>query len=193
MARFGLTLSSEEHGPKKLVEVAVAAEAAGFDFVSISDHFHPWTTTQGHSPFVWSVLGALSEATESIDVVVGVTCPTMRTHPAIIAQAVATTSLLFEDRFTWGVGSGENLNEHILGDPWPPAISSYNVVRPIASTAAASRIVRSSRRSSSRSIPTEGGPRAQNATSATDSRLPPALHQEAHMKRHRLARCALRT
>lgn len=121
MARFGLTLSSEEHGPKKLVEVAVAAEAAGFDFVSISDHFHPWTTTQGHSPFVWSVLGALSEATESIDVVVGVTCPTMRTHPAIIAQAVATTSLLFEDRFTWGVGSGENLNEHILGDPWPPA------------------------------------------------------------------------
>ena len=121
MARFGLTLSSEEHGPTKLVEIARAAEKAGFDFVSISDHFHPWISAQGHSPFVWSVLGALSEATDDIDVVVGVTCPTIRTHPAILAHAVATTSILFGGRFTWGVGSGENLNEHVLGDPWPPA------------------------------------------------------------------------
>jgi coenzyme F420-dependent glucose-6-phosphate dehydrogenase len=118
---YGLTLSSEEHGPAKLVEVARAAEAAGFDFVSISDHYHPWIGAQGHSPFVWSVLGALAEATESIEIGVGVTCPTVRIHPAVVAQAVATTSCLLEGRFTWGVGTGEALNESILGDRWPPA------------------------------------------------------------------------
>mgnify|MGYP005812084223 CR=1 FL=1 len=120
-ARFGLTLSSEEHAPTRLVEIAAAAERAGFDFVSISDHYHPWIGEQGHSPFVWSVLGAIAQATDEIDVVVGVTCPIVRTHPAVVAQAVATTACLLEDRFTWGVGTGEALNEHILGDRWPPA------------------------------------------------------------------------
>ena len=118
--RFGLTLSSEEHGPRRLVEQAVAAEAHGFDFVSISDHYHPWVSAQGHAPFVWSVLGALASATDSIDIGVGVTCPTVRIHPAVVAQAVATTGCLLGSRFTWGVGTGEALNEHILGDRWPP-------------------------------------------------------------------------
>jgi coenzyme F420-dependent glucose-6-phosphate dehydrogenase len=121
MTKYGLTLSSEEHSPAHLVDLAVAAEEAGFDFVSISDHFHPWITEQGHSPFVWSVLGAIAARTTNIEVGVGVTCPTIRIHPAINAQAVATTASLFGDRFTWGVGTGEALNEHVLGDRWPPA------------------------------------------------------------------------
>ena len=121
MTKLGLTVSSEEHPPAKAVEIAVAAEAAGFDFVSVSDHFHPWIGAQGHSPFVWSVLGAIAQATETIEVGVGVSCPIMRIHPAINAHAVATTACLFGDRFTWGVGTGEALNEHILGDRWPPA------------------------------------------------------------------------
>ncbi|HEX2154693.1 MAG TPA: TIGR03557 family F420-dependent LLM class oxidoreductase [Acidimicrobiia bacterium] len=118
---YGLTLSSEELGPARLVDVARQAEEHGFDFVSISDHFHPWITEQGHSPFVWAVLGAIAQATESIQVGVGVTCPIMRIHPAILAQATATTANLLPDRFVWGVGSGEALNEQILGDAWPPA------------------------------------------------------------------------
>lgn len=121
VVEHGLTLSSEEHPPVKLVEIGVAAEEAGFDFVSISDHYHPWIEEQGHSPFVWSVLGALSQATTEIEVGVGVTCPMIRMHPAINAQAAATAACLLEDRFTWGVGSGEALNEHILADRWPPA------------------------------------------------------------------------
>lgn len=119
--KFGLTLSSEEHPPARLVELATMAEEHGFDFVSISDHFHPWIPIQGHSPFVWAVLGAISQATEEIDVAVGVTCPTVRIHPAILAQATATVANLLPGRFTWGVGSGEALNEQILGDAWPPA------------------------------------------------------------------------
>jgi G6PDH family F420-dependent oxidoreductase len=118
---IGLTLSAEEHPPARLVEIAVAAEAAGFDFVSMSDHFHPWIEEQGHSPFVWSVLGAISAATHDIDVAVGVTCPIMRIHPVILAQAAATTGCLLEGRFTWGLGTGESLNEHITGLRWPPA------------------------------------------------------------------------
>jgi coenzyme F420-dependent glucose-6-phosphate dehydrogenase len=121
MAKYGLTLSSEEHSPAHLVDLAVAAEDGGFDFVSISDHFHPWISEQGHSPFVWSVLGAIAARTTDLEVGVGVTCPTVRIHPAINAQAVATTASLFGDRFTWGVGTGEALNEHVLGDRWPPA------------------------------------------------------------------------
>ncbi|HSJ34246.1 MAG TPA: TIGR03557 family F420-dependent LLM class oxidoreductase [Acidimicrobiia bacterium] len=121
MTKYGMTLSSEEHPPQKLVDLAVAAEEAGFDFVSISDHFHPWIGEQGHSPFVWSILGAISQQTENLEVGVGVTAPIMRMHPAINAHAVATTASLLEGRFTWGVGTGESLNEHILGDRWPPA------------------------------------------------------------------------
>jgi coenzyme F420-dependent glucose-6-phosphate dehydrogenase len=119
MTSFGYTLSSEEHGPAKLVGFARRAEELGFDFLSISDHYHPWTSAQGHSPFVWTVLGALSQATERIDVGVGVTCPIVRVHPAILAQAAATASLLLDGRFFWGVGTGEALNEHVTGRRWP--------------------------------------------------------------------------
>ena len=94
MTKFGLTLSSEEHAPRRLVEIAALAEEYGFDFVSISDHYHPWIDEQGHAPFVWSVLGAIAERTSSIDVAVGVTCPIMRIHPAVLAQAAATTGHL---------------------------------------------------------------------------------------------------
>jgi G6PDH family F420-dependent oxidoreductase len=119
MTSFGYTLSSEEHGPQTLLDNARRAEELGFDFVSISDHYHPWVTAQGHSPFVWSVLGAIAAATERIEVGVGVTCPIMRIHPAVLAQAAATTSLLFDGRFFFGVGTGEALNEHIAGQRWP--------------------------------------------------------------------------
>ena len=119
MVNFGYTLSSEEHPPPDLVRNAARAEEVGFDFVSISDHFHPWVGAQGHSPFVWSVLGAIAASTERLRVGVGVTCPIVRIHPAVLAQATATTSLLFDGRFFWGVGTGEALNEHIVGQRWP--------------------------------------------------------------------------
>jgi coenzyme F420-dependent glucose-6-phosphate dehydrogenase len=120
MIKFGYKLSSEEHAPRDLVRYAGRAEEAGFDFASISDHFHPWVDKQGESPFVWSVIGAISAATDRLNVVTGVTCPTVRIHPAIIAQAAATSAALLPGRFSLGLGSGENLNEHILGDHWPP-------------------------------------------------------------------------
>ena len=116
---FGYALSSEERSPGELVANARRAEEAGFDFLSISDHFHPWVSAQGHSPFVWSVLGAIAASTETISIGTGVTCPTTRIHPAIIAQASATTSLLMPGRFFFGVGTGEALNEHVLGHRWP--------------------------------------------------------------------------
>lgn len=119
MTAFGYTLSSEEHGPRTLVQNARRAEELGFDFVSVSDHFHPWVSEQGHSPFVWSVLGGIAEATDGIEVAVGVTCPIIRLHPAIVAHAAATTSVLLDGRFRLGVGSGEALNEHVLGHRWP--------------------------------------------------------------------------
>jgi G6PDH family F420-dependent oxidoreductase len=119
MVELGYSLSSEEHAPHELVRQAVAAEEAGFSFALVSDHFHPWTDRQGQSPFVWSVIGAIANATESLRLGTGVTCPTMRIHPAVIAQAAATSALLMPGRFFLGVGTGENLNEHILGDRWP--------------------------------------------------------------------------
>jgi len=119
MTAIGYTLSSEEHGPRALVANAARAEAAGFEFAGISDHFHPWVDRQGNSPFVWGVLGAIAEATQRLAVITGVTCPTTRIHPAIVAQAAATAATLMPGRFSLGVGSGENLNEHILGDRWP--------------------------------------------------------------------------
>ncbi|MDF2829709.1 MAG: luciferase, partial [Mycobacterium sp.] len=118
MAKIGYFLSCEQNGPKELIDQAKRAEAAGFESLWISDHFHPWNDEQGQSPFVWGVIGALSEAT-SLPVTTGVTCPTMRIHPAIIAQAAATAAVQLDGRFVLGVGSGEALNEHILGDPWP--------------------------------------------------------------------------
>ena len=119
MAKFGYKLMTEEHGPKALVANAVAAEAAGFDFLSISDHFHPWLEAQGHAPFAWSVLGAIAQATTTIGIATGLTCPIIRYHPAIIAQAAATIALLSEGRFTLAVGAGERLNEHVTGARWP--------------------------------------------------------------------------
>lgn len=120
MTDFGYTLSSEEHPPRELVRNARHAEDAGFDFLSISDHYHPWVGEQGHSPFVWAVLGGIAADTERIPVGVGVTCPILRMHPAVVAHAVATTAQLFgEGRFFFGVGTGEALNEHVLGDRWP--------------------------------------------------------------------------
>jgi len=119
MVRLGYTLSSEEHAPNKLVEFARMAEETGFAFASISDHFHPWVDSQGHSPFVWSVLGGIAHATKRLELITGVTCPTIRIHPAIIAQAAATVAAMMPGRFSLGVGTGENLNEHILGDRWP--------------------------------------------------------------------------
>ena len=116
---FGYALSSEEHRPLDLVDNAVRAEDAGFAFVSISDHFHPWTDSQGNAPFVWSVIGGIAARTSRIRVGTGVTCPLIRIHPAIIAQAAATAAVMLPDRFMLGVGTGENLNEHVLGDKWP--------------------------------------------------------------------------
>lgn len=116
---FGYHLSSEEHAPNDLVRYARDAERAGFSFALVSDHFHPWVDAQGQSPFVWSVLGGIAGVTEQMQVGTGVTCPLIRTHPAIVAHAAATTACMFEGRFFLGVGTGENLNEHVLGDKWP--------------------------------------------------------------------------
>ncbi|MEN3358029.1 MAG: hypothetical protein V7637_2011 [Mycobacteriales bacterium] len=120
MARIGLFLSSEEFSPTDLVRQARAAEEAGFEALEISDHYHPWNDEQGHSGFVWSTIGALSQVTR-LPITTAVTCPTVRIHPAVLAQAAATSAVLTGGRFVLGVGSGEALNEHILGDAWPPA------------------------------------------------------------------------
>ena len=112
-------MSSEEHRPNDLVRHARMAEERGFTFALISDHFHPWVSKQGQSPFVWSVIGGIAQATERMRLGTGVTCPTVRIHPAIIAQAAATSAAMMPGRFFLGVGTGENLNEHILGDRWP--------------------------------------------------------------------------
>jgi hypothetical protein len=119
--RLGFFLSCEEYGPEELVAQARAAEQAGFHGLWISDHYHPWNHEQGQSPFVWSVIGALTGAGVGLPVTTAVTCPTVRVHPAVIAQAAATSQVLLDGRFTLGVGSGEALNEHILGDRWPEA------------------------------------------------------------------------
>ena len=116
--RFGYFLSCEEYTPAELIEQAVAAEKAGFESLWISDHFHPWNDEQGQSAFVWGMIGAISQAT-SLPITTAVTCPTVRIHPAIIAQAAATSAVLTGGKFRLGVGSGEALNEHILGDVWP--------------------------------------------------------------------------
>lgn len=117
--QYGYKLAAEAFGPKELVRQARLAEEAGFDFVEISDHFHPWLDAQGHSPFAWSVLGSIAASTERIGLATGVTCPTVRYHPAIIAQAAATLALLSDGRFTLGLGSGERLNEHVVGHGYP--------------------------------------------------------------------------
>lgn len=122
MTQLGYTLSSEEFDAPALVAQAERAEQAGFDFASISDHFHPWIDAQGESPFVWGTLGAISQRTKRIELMTGVTCPTTRVHPAIVAQAAATAAQLLPGRFSLGVGTGENLNEHITGERWPGVV-----------------------------------------------------------------------
>jgi len=118
--RIGYFLACEEFAPAELLEQARMAQRAGFDALWISDHYHPWVDAQGQSPFVWSMIGALSQVCD-LPVTTAVTCPTVRTHPAIIAQAAATSAVLHGGRFVLGVGTGEALNEHIYGDPWPRA------------------------------------------------------------------------
>lgn len=120
MIELGYALSSEEHPPADLVRYAQRAEEVGFEFALISDHYHPWISRQGQSPFVWSVLGAIAQTTKRLRLGTGVTCPTIRIHPAILAQATATVAAMMPGRFFFGVGAGENLNEHIIGDRWPP-------------------------------------------------------------------------
>ncbi|MET0735295.1 MAG: TIGR03557 family F420-dependent LLM class oxidoreductase [Microbacterium sp.] len=118
-ARFGYTLMTEQSGARDLVRYAVAAEEVGFDFEVSSDHYSPWLTSQGHAPYAWSVLGAVAHATSAVELMTYVTCPTMRYHPAVVAQKAATLQDLAEGRFILGLGSGENLNEHVVGEGWP--------------------------------------------------------------------------
>src|SRR4051794_30881058 len=129
MAAFGYTLYCEGNDPLSLVRQAVAAEEAGFDFLVISDHFHPWLPEQKHSAFAWSVLGAVANATDHIRLATMVTCPIMRYHPAIVAQMAATTAVLSEGRFTLGLGAGERLNEHVVGKGWPSADDRQEMLR----------------------------------------------------------------
>ena len=119
MPELGYALSSEEHRPNALVDHAARAEEAGFEHALISDHFHPWVEAQGEAPFVWSTLGGIARETESLRVGTGVTCPIQRYHPAVVAQASATVASMFDGRFFFGVGTGENLNEHVTGGRWP--------------------------------------------------------------------------
>jgi G6PDH family F420-dependent oxidoreductase len=126
--RIGYTLMTEQSGPKDLVRCAVGAEEAGFDFEVMSDHYSPWLSAQGHAPYAWSVLGAVAHATERVDLMTYVTCPTMRYHPAVVAQKAATVQLLADGRFTLGLGSGESLNEHVVGQGWPAVATRHDML-----------------------------------------------------------------
>ena len=128
MTNFGYTLITEQSGPKQLVNYAVQAERLGFDFEVSSDHYSPWLTSQGHAPYAWSVLGAVAHATERVELATYVTCPTLRYHPAVIAQKAATMQLLADGRFILGLGSGENLNEHVIGEGWPPVAQRQDML-----------------------------------------------------------------
>jgi G6PDH family F420-dependent oxidoreductase len=128
MTRFGYTLMTEQSGPRDLISYAVAAEEVGFDFEVSSDHYSPWLTSQGHAPYAWSVLGAVAQATSRVELATYVTCPTIRYHPAVVAQKAATLQLLSEGRFILGLGSGENLNEHITGEGWPPVAQRQDML-----------------------------------------------------------------
>jgi G6PDH family F420-dependent oxidoreductase len=129
MTRFGYTLMTEQSGPKELVRDAVSAESRGFDFEVCSDHYSPWLASQGHAPNAWAVLGAVAHATERVDLYTYVTCPTMRYHPAVVAQQAATVQILADGRFTLGLGSGENLNEHVVGKGWPAVERRQEMLR----------------------------------------------------------------
>jgi G6PDH family F420-dependent oxidoreductase len=127
--RIGYKLIAEGYGPAEMVRQCVLAEEAGFDFVEISDHYHPWVSEQQHSGFAWSMLAAMAAKTERIELATGVTCPFVRYHPAVIAQAAATTQILAEGRFTLGVGAGERLNEHVVGQGWPAVHVRHEMFR----------------------------------------------------------------
>lgn len=129
MTRFGYTLMTEQSDPKSLVRDAVSAEEQGFDFEVCSDHYSPWLTSQGHAPNAWAVLGAVAHATRRVHLYSYVTCPTMRYHPAIVAQQAATVQILADGRFTLGLGSGENLNEHVVGKAWPMVERRQDMLR----------------------------------------------------------------
>jgi G6PDH family F420-dependent oxidoreductase len=129
MTRFGYTLMTEQSGPKELVSYAVSAERAGFDFEVSSDHYFPWLAAQGHAPYAWTVLGAVAHATERVELMTYVTCPTFRYHPAVVAQKAATLQILADGRFILGVGSGENLNEHVVGQRWPTVARRHEMLR----------------------------------------------------------------
>jgi G6PDH family F420-dependent oxidoreductase len=128
MVRFGYTLMTEQSGPKDLVRYAVRAEDAGFDFEVCSDHYSPWLTEQGHAPYAWSVLGAVAHATSRVELATYVTCPIQRYHPAVVAQKAATVQLLSDGRFILGLGAGENLNEHVTGEGWPPVAQRQDML-----------------------------------------------------------------
>lgn len=128
MVRFGYTLMTEQSGPRELVRYAIEAERRGFDFEVSSDHFFPWLDEMGHSPYAWAVLGAVAQATEHVELMTYVTCPTMRYHPAVIAQKAATLAVLSDERFVLGLGSGENLNEHVVGERWPAAGERHDML-----------------------------------------------------------------
>jgi G6PDH family F420-dependent oxidoreductase len=127
--QIGYKLIAEAYSPQEMVSQAVRAEEAGCDFVEISDHFHPWFDSQDHSGFAWSILSAAAMRTERIGLATGVTCPVLRYHPAVMAQAAATTALLSKGRFTFGVGSGERLNEHVVGRGWPAVSARHEMLR----------------------------------------------------------------
>jgi G6PDH family F420-dependent oxidoreductase len=129
MTSFGYTLMTEQAGPRELVDHAVGAERVGFDFEVMSDHYSPWLSAQGHAPYAWSVLGAVAHATERVGLMTYVTCPTTRYHPAVVAQKAATVQLLAQGRFTLGLGSGENLNEHVVGQGWPTVKDRQDMLR----------------------------------------------------------------
>jgi len=132
MTRFGYTLMTEQSGPKQLVDYAVRAEQVGFDFEVSSDHYSPWLTEQGHAPYAWTVLGAVAQATSRVELATYVTCPIQRYHPAVVAQKAATLQLLSEGRFILGLGSGENLNEHVTGEGWPPIAQRQDMLEEAA-------------------------------------------------------------
>ena len=128
MTRFGYTLMTEQSGPKELVRYAVQAEEVGFDFEVSSDHYSPWLAEQGHAPYAWTVLGAVAHATSRVELATYVTCPTLRYHPAVVAQKAATLQVLSDGRFLLGLGAGENLNEHVIGEGWPPVAQRQDML-----------------------------------------------------------------
>jgi G6PDH family F420-dependent oxidoreductase len=138
MVSIGHTIMGEQSAPRALVADAVRAEQVGFEFLAASDHYNPWIEEQGHSPYAWSVLGAVAQATERIELMTYVTCPTIRYHPAVVAQKAATIQILSQGRFTLGLGAGEHLNEHITGEPWPSVdqrherlVDAIEIIRPL--------------------------------------------------------------